>query len=60
MYHTTLSRVNTLHKGKVLQDYAGYCFMKVQIEKDMRELLETPVRGTESISFQTRVKGKGN
>ena len=38
-------------QGKVLQDYAGYCSMKVPTEKDKRELLETPVRGTESISF---------
>ena len=51
MYHTTLSRVNTLHKGKVLQDYAGYCFIKSPDRKDKTELLETPVRGTESISF---------
>ena len=57
MYHTTLSRVNTLHKRKVLQDYAGYYFMKVPTEEDKRELLETPVRGTESISLQAQVKG---
>ena len=57
MYHTTLSRVNTLHERKVLQDYAGYYLMKVPTEKDKRELLETPVRGTESISFQAQVKG---
>ena len=57
MYHTTLSRVNTLHKRKVLQDYAGYYLMKVPTEKDKRELLETPVRGTESILFQAHIKG---
>ena len=56
MYHTTLSRVNTLHKRKVLQDYAGYYLMKVPTEKDKRELLETQVKGTESISFQAQVK----
>ena len=31
--------------GKVLQDYAGHCFMKVQAEKDWRELLKTQVKG---------------
>ena len=47
MYHTTLSRVNILHKGKGYYESPGEkdrrdIVIKVQEEKDKRNIVEDP------------------
>ena len=54
MFHTTLSRVNTLHKGESI------VIKSPGKSKTRGILLKTLVKGTGNRSLQTQVKRQGN